>query len=360
MFWPQRDEVKELDILVAGCGTNQAALLAYTNPNARVVAIDVSKPSLDHHRDLKVKYGLDNLELRLLPIEEVQSLGREFDLIISTGVLHHMADPGKGMKALAKCLRFDGVMAIMLYGYYGRIGVEMLQGAFKEMGLGQDEASVKIVKEILASLPQNHPAQSYIAGAPDLDSDAGIVDTFLNGRERSYNVDQCRELVESSGLVFNDWFLKSSYYPPMSPSSPFEASVAMLPVEKQWSVMEVTRSTDNGCHFFTACRSDRPKPSYRIDFAAGRFLDYIPSLRYLCKLEGTRISRHDKWSAPLDQSQLAILNMINGRHTIREILAESSSLFAHLEPTALEKYGRELFESLWRLDFLAVEIRKEA
>ena len=32
LFWPDRTEVGELDILVAGCGANQAAVLAYTNP----------------------------------------------------------------------------------------------------------------------------------------------------------------------------------------------------------------------------------------------------------------------------------------------------------------------------------------
>ena len=36
-----------MDILVAGCGTNQAAVLAFTNPAANVVAINVSQPSLD-------------------------------------------------------------------------------------------------------------------------------------------------------------------------------------------------------------------------------------------------------------------------------------------------------------------------
>ena len=360
MFWPERDQVNGLDILVAGCGTNQAAVLAYTNPGARILAIDVSEPSLDHHRDLKRKYALENLELRLLPIEQAQSLGREFDLIISTGVLHHMADPAAGMSALAGCLRVDGVAAIMLYAHYGRIGVEMLQGVFKEMGLGQDEASVAVVREVLASLPQDHPVQSYLAIAPDLGSDAGLVDTFLHGRERSYTVDQCRELVESAGLVFNDWFLKAPYYPPVSPSNAFEASVAALPAEQQWSVMERINAR-NGCHFFTACRADRPEQSYRIDFAAERFLDYVPSLRYRCELNGTRISRHD-WNAPLDQTQLALLSLADGRRTIGEILAEpvSREALAQIDAADEENYARALFQSLWQLDFLAAGLRPSA
>ena len=351
MFWPDRDSVNGLDILIAGCGTNQAALLAYTNPSARIVAIDISEPSLDHQRSLKIKYGLDNLELRLLPIEEIQSLGLEFDLIVSTGVLHHMRDPLVGLKALAGCLRVDGTVAIMLYGHYGRIGVEMLQDIFKDMSFSQDDVSVRVVKDALASLPQSHPVKMYLERAHDLNSDAGIVDTFLNGRERSYTGDQALNIVESSGLVFVDWFFKSLYYP-IASSNAFEASVALLPLKKQWSIME-RFSARAGGHYFTACRADRPELSYRIDFQSERFLDYLPSLRHLCKLEGTKLSRHDDWSVALDQNQLAILLLVDGNHTIREILAEP----IEIQVASMEQYARELFESLWKLDFLMVGLR---
>ncbi len=124
VLWPDRAYKPNLDILIAGCGTNQAAVIAFTNPFANVVAIDVSQPSLDHQKYLQEKYGLTNLALRLLPIEELPTLGLDFDLIVSTGVLHHTANPLLGIKALGRCLRRDGVLGIMLYAKYGRIGVE--------------------------------------------------------------------------------------------------------------------------------------------------------------------------------------------------------------------------------------------
>ena len=102
MFWPDRAYKPDMDILIAGCGTNQAAVFAYTNPHSKVVAIDVSQPSLDHHQFLKNKHSLQNLELHRLPIEDVGQLGRDFDLIVSTGVLHHLAVPEAGMKSLAQ------------------------------------------------------------------------------------------------------------------------------------------------------------------------------------------------------------------------------------------------------------------
>ncbi len=119
ILWPDRAYQPDLDILIAGCGTNQAAIFAFTNRSAKVVAVDVSQTSLDHQQYLKDKYGLTNLELHLLPIEDLHTLGRDFDLVVSSGVLHHMADPLTGMKALAGCLRPDGVVAAMLYGKYG-------------------------------------------------------------------------------------------------------------------------------------------------------------------------------------------------------------------------------------------------
>ena len=359
MFWPDRDYKPGTDILVAGCGTNQAAVFAYTNPEAKVVAIDVSQPSLDHHAYLKDRYAMKNLELHRLPIEEVHSLNRGFDLIVSTGVLHHMAEPKTGMKALAACLRPDGVAAIMLYAKHGRIGVEMLQGVFRELGLRQNDPSVLMVKDALATLSQDHPVRSYISVAPDLEFDAGLVDTFLHGRERSYTVDDCLDLVTSSGLVFQDLFLKSAYYPPATSTSAFHAAVAALPKQQQWSIMERV-NIRNACHFFTACRADRPRATYAIDFVSPGALDFVPSFRYRCGLSGNQISRHD-WTTTLDAVQATLAEQVDGRRTIREIIAAvGKGLNQDRTLADLEQFAKTLFQSLWRLDFVAMGLRPNA
>ena len=205
ILWPDREYRSDLDILIAGCGTNQAAVFASTNPAAKVVAVDVSQPSLDHQQYLKDKHGLWNLELRLLPIEELPTLGLDFDLVVSTGVLHHLADPLAGMKALAGCVRPDGAIGVMLYAKYGRIGVELLETVFRDLGLRQDEASVRVVKEAISLLPADHPAHSYLKIARNSQFDAVLVDTFLHGRARNYTVEDCIDVVTSAGLIFQGW-----------------------------------------------------------------------------------------------------------------------------------------------------------
>ena len=360
ILWPDRPQNPDLDILIAGCGTNQAAVFAYTNRASKVVAIDVSQPSLDHSKYLKDKYALKNLELHLLPVEEVPTLNRSFDLVVSTGVLHHLAEPKAGMKALAEVMRPDGVAAIMLYARYGRAGVELMQAVFREMGLTQDEESLQMVKAAVASLAPSHPLRSYMSIAPDLKFDAGMVDTFLHGRDRSYTVEDCLDLVDSAGLVFQDWFLKTSYYPPTltEPSNEFYAAVNALPDEKIWSVMERLK-TLNACHFFLATHPDRPADSYRIDFSASNALDYVPLMRLRCGVSADEIYRPG-WRISLDPTHLAFVQHVDGERSIREIAARvaQSGVLAQADQAELEYIGLELFEGLWRADFIGIDLSR--
>lgn len=357
ILWPDRDYKPDLDILIAGCGTNQAAVFAYTNRAAKVVAVDISRPSLRHQQYLKDKHGLSNLELHLLPIEELSALGRDFDLVVSTGVLHHMADPKLGMKALADRLRPDGAVAVMLYARYGRIGVELLQSVFRDLGLQQDEPSVRIVKQMCSAVSQDHPVASYFKIAPDLQHDAGLVDTFLHGRDRTYTVDECLDLVASAGLAFQTWLFNAPYYPHgFNMPAELHAALHGLPEAKLWSVMERIQTT-NGCHFFVACGPDRPKKSYTIDFSSVDSLDYVPLMRFRCGLQASEVYRPD-WRMRLDRTQLPFVQNVDGRSTIRDIACRvAQSGWSKQDGTAsTEEFARQLFQKLWRLDFVSMAL----
>ena len=277
-----------------------------------MVAVDISQPSLDHQQYLKDKHGLHNLELHLLPIEELPTLGRDFDLVVSTGVLMVMADPLAGMKALGSCVRPDGAIGLMLYAKRGRIGVELLQSVFRDLGLHQDDASVQMVRETLSLLPPDHPVQSYRNMVPELQYDTAVVDTFLHGREHSHTVDDCIDLVTSAGLAFQGWFFNARYHPHelFAPPNTVFPAINALPDRTLWSVTERLFTT-NATHFFMACRPERPKESYAIDFSTPDCLDYVPLMRMRCGLSGTEISgriggpRSTRPSCPLCNRSMA-------------------------------------------------------
>ncbi len=360
-LWPDRDYKPDLDILVAGCGTNQAAVFAYTNRSANVVAVDISQPSLDHAQYLKDKYALRNLELHRLPIDELSSLKRNFDLIVSTGVLHLLPDPVAGMKALKGCLRRDGALGVMLYAKYGRMGVEMLQSAFRNLGMGHDDASVQMVKEVITALPLEHPVHNYFKMAPvSAQSDAALGATFLYGPERGYSVDECIDLVTSAGLAFQGWFMKAPYYPHdwFEPGSALDQAVRALPESKLWSVVELLHVM-NPSHLFMACRSDRRKKSYEISFSTPECLEYVPRMRMRCGIEGEEIFRPN-WRTQLTPAQMRFLRQVDGRRTIRQIADRVARSGESLGASKrdLEEFGRGLFESLWRLDFTAMMLKE--
>jgi hypothetical protein len=206
-----------------------------------------------------------------------------------------------------------------------------------------------------------HPIRSYLTVASELQYDTALVDTFLIGRERSYTVDECVDLVGSAGLEFQGWFLKTPYYwhDLLAPAGEFASAMNALPENKVWSVME-SINTVNACHFFMACRPDRPKESYTIDFSTDDCLDYVPLMRMHCGLSGVEIFRTD-WRMGLSSAQLPFVQLVDGRRTIREIAASvaQGGQLPRGGAGDFENFARKLFQSLWRLDFVAMALNAQ-
>src|SRR5208337_2037784 len=135
LFWPFKPYEEDHSILIAGCGTSQAAKHALRWPAAQVVGIDFSATSVRCTEELKRKYNLNNLQVHQLPIERVNELGMTFEQIVCTGVLHHLADPDTGLGALRGVLKPDGAMHLMLYAPYGRTGIYLLQEFCRRVGI---------------------------------------------------------------------------------------------------------------------------------------------------------------------------------------------------------------------------------
>jgi len=238
----------------------------------------------------------------------------------------------------------------------------MLESVFRDVGLNQDDSSVETVKQTISLLPETHPVMSYLKVARDLaSSDAGVVDSFLHGRQRSYTVEECTDLVTTAGLAFQGWFFKAPYYPHelTAPPNALYPAINTLPEPKVWSVMERLQPS-NACHFFMACRPERPKATYSIDFSADDCLDYIPMFRMRCGLSDDTIFRSD-WRMRLNAAQLPFVQEIDGRRTIREI-AESvarSDASGRASLSDVETFAHKLFQALWRLDFFAMGVKTE-
>jgi SAM-dependent methyltransferase len=276
LFWPDKEYRADFAVLVAGCGTWQAAKFALTHPRSQVVGIDLSPTSLEHTQALKQKYDLANLDVRSLAIESAAELDQQFDLIVCTGVLHHLADPDAGLRALRSVLKPDGAMYLMVYAPYGRTGVHLIQEYCRRLGVGTSPQEISDLTTVLRGLPQHHPLISMFRGQREsLDADA-LVDALLNPRDRTYSVPQVFDFLERGDLKFGRFYWQAPYSPRCGSISdtPHGPRLTELPEREQFVEMELYRGLVTN-HDFVAYRSD----AARVSFDDERYQHYVPIRR---------------------------------------------------------------------------------
>lgn len=245
LVWPERPYGAAGRILVAGCGTAQAARHALLRPDAEVVGIDVSSQSLEHTRRLADRHGLENLTLHQLAIEDTAELGRTFDHVVCTGVLHHLADPPTGLRALRAVLAPQGALTLMVYAPYGRAGVYLLQDYCRRLGVTTGKQDLADLVATLRELPTAHPLSRLLRGTRDFHDDDALADALLNPRDRAYSVPELLEFLSAAGLRFGRWARQAPYLPDCGSISetPHAARIAALPPDEQYAAMELFRGT---------------------------------------------------------------------------------------------------------------------
>lgn len=149
---PRRNLGKQhgLEVLIAGCGTGQQSIeVALRYASAKVLAIDLSLASLGYAKRKTVELGLNNIEYAQADILQLGSLGRTFDLIEVTGVLHHLKNPMAGWRVLLGLLRPGGVMKVGLYSKLAREHIAAARRHIAEHGYGQTAQDIRRCRQDL-------------------------------------------------------------------------------------------------------------------------------------------------------------------------------------------------------------------
>jgi SAM-dependent methyltransferase len=142
-----------VDILVAGCGTGLSTVtLAQLAPHARILAVDLSLASLSYAKRMAEKLAVANVEFGQADIMNLAGIGRTFDFIDVSGVLHHLADPWAGWQILLSLLRPGGVMQVALYSELARRNVVAARVLIAERGYRPTPEDIRRCREeILAT-----------------------------------------------------------------------------------------------------------------------------------------------------------------------------------------------------------------
>ena len=367
LHWPDKAYRANLTVLVAGCGTAQAAKHALRQPACHVVGIDISETSVLHTETLKRKYHLTNLEVYQLPVERAGELGRSFDEIVCTGVLHHLADPDVGLRALRDLLKPDGAMHLMVYATYGRAGVYMLQDYCRRLGIGNTEAEIRDLANTLRALPQDHPLARLLGESADFRSQAGLADALLHPRDRAYTVPELFDFLERAGLVFGRWVRQAPYLPQCGAlaAAPHASRLAMLPLPEQYAAVELWRGNMLR-HSLIAYRTGRPGDSHLPRFDGDDWLGYVPlrlpetiSVRERLPAGAAAALINRSHSDPdlvlfVDAAELQMIEAIDGRRTIADIIEHVATSKPAIRPTRRQTH--RLFQRLWQYDQVVFDL----
>jgi SAM-dependent methyltransferase len=370
LFWPTRPYREDRSILIAGCGTSQAAKHALRWPEAQVTGIDCSETSVRHTEDLKKKYKLENLQVHQLAVERIRDFGMTFDQIVCTGVLHHLADPDAGLSALRDVLKPDGAMHLMVYAPYGRAGIYMLQEFCRRLGVRPTDGEIRDLISALSLLPPGHPLESLLRQAPDFRHEAALADALLHPQDRAYSVPQLFEFIEKAGLTFGRWVRQAPYSLRCGAIAeiPQVTRMARLSPAEQYAAIELFRGT-MARHSIVAYRKDSAGGPQHVSFAGDGWLGYVP-IRML-----DTISVQDR----LPPGAAAVL--INQTHTYRDLFLPIGSADKRLfdaidgvrsigdivEKTASSSYrttdldmARTFFERLWWHDQVVFDASQQS
>jgi 2-polyprenyl-3-methyl-5-hydroxy-6-metoxy-1,4-benzoquinol methylase len=202
---PALERPRMLDV---GCGSGYTTLcLAYANPGAEIVAIDISPKSVELAQQRLQYHGFSQVEFHVLSIEDLSQLGVDFDYINCDEVLYLLEDPVQGLASMKAVLKPQGIVRANLHNALQRSPYFRIQNILKNMGFlnsnPQEEEMLNAVK-FLQSLDNTVEIKGRVfpafLNAPN--KKEFILANYLLQGDKGYSVPECFRILDQAGLQF--------------------------------------------------------------------------------------------------------------------------------------------------------------
>jgi 2-polyprenyl-3-methyl-5-hydroxy-6-metoxy-1,4-benzoquinol methylase len=331
----------EARIWVAGCGIVQAVQTALDYPNAQVVGSNISQREVELAHDIANQVGAQNLDVRQENINAVD-YAAEFDYVICTGVLHHQANPPATLRLVARSLKPNGILELMVYNRFHRFATSAFQKAMRIMTIESEDdhfEQLRVARTLLGEADENSSMRrlhDQIAGMPDV----AVGDALIYPVEHSYTVRSLAEMATASGLRLAT--PRVNPFDEVSGADEWELRIAdpelarryeRLDDQNRWYVTNLLRLERSPLLWFFLQSNDTKRNIPDQATLAGEFLDTVfrrnsTTLRSYLLDSGERnryrLSRRSVEfpSRKPDPGVLDIYEMIDGTRSMREIFRD--------------------------------------
>jgi len=202
-WWPNEKEPNPKRVLVIGCGVYEALSVAAQEPLLDVTSIDSSAKTLAIAEALAHQSGIKNVRFFECDITKT-SVGRDYDLVIASGVMHHIRDDIAFVATVHSLMAPQWLFSIMVYGDILRRPIEDFRKVLQFLGVKLDADGITFTRALIASLPAGHPVKEFWAVVNQ--NDAQIVDLFLHPYAKHYDAGELLALLNMYHLTLVRWF----------------------------------------------------------------------------------------------------------------------------------------------------------
>ncbi|MBM3347689.1 MAG: class I SAM-dependent methyltransferase, partial [Betaproteobacteria bacterium] len=200
----------ETQLLIAGCGTGQHSIeAALLFRGARILAVDLSRASLAYALRKTQELKIQGIEYAQADILGMAGIEREFDVIESMGVLHHLEDPLQGWKVLLGLLRPGGFMRIGLYSERARQPVVAIRQFIAARGYAPTPQGIRDCRRALRAETGLGDIGSVLDSV-DFHASSAVRDLLFHVQEHRFGLAALRRLLASLGLNFIGFELEPS------------------------------------------------------------------------------------------------------------------------------------------------------
>lgn len=187
-------------ILIAGCGTGRHIFETHGRfPDAEITALDLSRASLGYAARKLADAGV-RARLIQADILTLGSWDETFDVVDSSGVLHHLADPVAGWRILKTKMKPGGLMRVGLYSELARRGVVELREYVNELGFDATEDGMREARRAMAAAFRDEPNSP--TGWRDFYSMEECRDLLFHVQEHRMTLAQIADVLDELKLEF--------------------------------------------------------------------------------------------------------------------------------------------------------------
>jgi tetratricopeptide (TPR) repeat protein/2-polyprenyl-3-methyl-5-hydroxy-6-metoxy-1,4-benzoquinol methylase len=193
---------RNLEVLIAGCGTGQHSIgCAQLIKGAKILAVDLSLSSLAYAKRKTLEMGIHSVQYRQADLLNLSAIGRTFDVIESVGVLHHMDRPFEGWGTLVSMLRPNGLMRLGFYSELARRDIVRVRDLINRHGIGSSLQDIRNYRHHLLGMKDSMDLD-YVIGSFDFYSASACRDLIFHVQEHRMQLDVIDQFLDAHQLKF--------------------------------------------------------------------------------------------------------------------------------------------------------------